>query len=120
MLDSIGSRMKINFTYPIYPELTELSKDKRAQACWTFYTLAESLRQKLGNSTEDQFGLLESELWMDPHYVQIASSVALRYQLDSPDEFAKAWPDVRRQAKVLGYPAPHDVYVRLSPRRIII
>lgn len=112
--------MKINFTYPIYPELTELSKDKRAQACWTFYTLAEQLRQKLGKSTEDQFGLLEDELWMDPHYVQIAQSVALRYQLASPDEFAKAWDDVRRQCQVLGYPQPDDIYTRLTPRKFII
>jgi hypothetical protein len=110
---------RVKFDHFTFPELTRpkgfLSPDKRAQACWYFYTLAEKLRQMLGDSTDDQFGLLEGSLWMDPHYVNIAKSVALIYGLESPDEFAKAWDEVRDQAAALGLPAPHPKYTRLAP-----
>ena len=73
--------------YPVYPDLTtpngELPNDIRAQACWYFYTLAQNLYEKLGKSTDDQFGLLDGELWMDPHYVQLARSVAFIYSSSS-------------------------------------
>jgi hypothetical protein len=114
--------MKLHLRHPIYPSLTtpqgELPKDVRAQACWYFYTLAQKLYEQLGDSTEDQFGLLEGERWMDPHYVQLARSVATLYRLESPDEFAKFWPYVERQALALGFPKPKPVY--MNPLRVVI
>ncbi len=96
-----------------------MSRDKRAQACWHFYTLAEKQREKVGSSTDDQFGLLEGNLWMDTHYVQTARSVAMIHGLTSPDEFAKAWHEVKAEAARVGLPIPHPVYARLTPRFVI-
>jgi hypothetical protein len=114
------TELHINFEKPHYPDHTEpagrLSRDPRAQACWHFYTLAEKQREKVGESTEDQFGLLETDLWMDRHYVQTARSVAMIHGLASPDDFAKAWTEVRAEALRCGLPDPHHSYVKLTPR----
>lgn len=102
-----------------YPNLTKphgaLSSDSRSQACWYFYSLAHKVYEMVGKSIEDQFGVLDDELWMDKRYVQIARSVAMQYGLESPDEFAKAWDEVRLQAIIMGLPAPRDEYTRLAP-----
>lgn len=96
-----------------------LPRDKRAQACWYFYLLAQKIKEKVGDSTEDQFGLLEGELWMDKHYVQLARSVALIYNLESPDEFAKFWPQVTEEATLCRLPNPSVEYMRLIPGVIL-
>lgn len=93
-----------------------LSNDRRAQACWHFYTLAQKQMEMVGDSTEDQFALLETDLWMDTHFIQTARSVALIHDLDSPDDFAKAWDEVRAEAAACGLPQPHPKYTRLTPR----
>lgn len=115
--------LHIKFNPPSYPDNTEplgyLSKDSRAQACWMFYTLAQKQLEMTGDSIDDQFGILEGNLWMDRHYVQTARTVAMIYGLESPDEFAKAWDDVRAEARNLGLPEPHDSYTRLTPRFIM-
>lgn len=106
---------RIKFTYPVYPELTHprgyLPDDKRAQACWYFYTIAQLSKELVGESTEDQI-ILEDDRWMDSHYVQQARSVAMMYQLESPDEMLKFWDYVALQAKELGLPAPSPKYMR--------
>lgn len=110
----------IQFEHPVYPDHTTpngfLSDDVRAQACWYFYVLAQKQKEMVGESTEDQFGLLEEYNWMDRHYIQTAKTVAMIYGLTSPDEFAKAWDDVRREAARVGLPEPHDSYTKLTPR----
>lgn len=112
--------MQLN--YPVYPDLTHpkgfLPDDKRAQACWYFYTLAQQLKERLGTSVDDQFGILEGNKWMDPHYAQLARSVARIYALESPDEFAKFWRYVKQQAESLGYPTPAAVY--MNPLQVVI
>lgn len=114
----------MNLTYFVYPALTHphgfLPHDKRAQACWYFYTLAENARQQIGDSTEDQFGLLEGHLWMDKRYEEQALAVAMLYQLDSPSEFAKFWGFVEQQAQSMGYPAPKEEYKRIMRGRIVM
>lgn len=111
--------MNVNFTPPIFPDHTQpkgaLSRDSRAQACFYFYLMAQKMKEKVGKSTEDQFGLLEGELWMDTHYVQLARSVALMYGLESPDEFAKFWTEVKQEAWICKLPIPADEYTRLAP-----
>lgn len=115
--------IRINFRPNYYPDNTYpkgfLSKDIRAQACWHFYTLAQQMKEKVGDSIEDQFGLHEEYPWMDTHYVQLAKSIALIYGLESPDEFAKAWKEVRLEAARLSLPAPHDSYAKLAPRVVL-
>jgi hypothetical protein len=112
--------VKINFTYFRFPDHTQpagaLSFDKRSQACWYFYLQAQKMKENVGKSTEDQFGILEGELWMDTHYVTLARSVALIYGLESPDEFAKAWDEVRVEAMNCKLPEPAEEYTRLAPR----
>lgn len=116
--------MKIHFTPPKFPDHTHpkgaLSRDLRAQACWYFYLLAQKQKEMVGNSTEDQFGILDEFLWMDKRYEQTARSVAMMYGLESPDEFAKAWDEVREEARACNLPAPADEYTRqLKPGLII-
>jgi hypothetical protein len=116
----IEGHLRINFNRPTYPDNTQpkgfLSDDVRAQACWHFYTLAEKQRETVGDSIDDQFGLLEGNLWMDRHYIQTARTVAMIHGLESPDEFAKAWNEVRLEAARCKLPKPHDSYTRLTPR----
>lgn len=113
--------MKIQLQHFTFPDHThpkgKLPRDKRAQACWYFYLLAQKNKEMVGDSTEDQFGLLEGELWMDKRYVQIARSVAMIYQLESPDEFAKFWEYVEAEAADCKLPAPAPEYMR--PLRLI-
>jgi hypothetical protein len=115
--------MKLNFNFPVYPDLTipngELPANKRAHACWTFYVLAEQQRRKVGNTTEDQFGIYEEFPWSDKRYEQTARSVALMYGLDSPEEFQRYWKHVERQCVALGYPRPSPEYTKPFPRILI-
>lgn len=115
--------IRLNLTYPVYPELTiqqggHLPDDKRAFACWYYYTLAQQLYEKLGDSTEDQFGLLEGEPWLNPQYEQIARSVAIRYGFPDPGPFMedRFWEVVRQQAIQLQLPIPKERYMK--PLRI--
>lgn len=111
--------MKLNLQYPTFPDLTHpngyLPNDKRAQACWYFYTIAQKAKEDIGESTEDQI-LLETDRWMDPMYENQARSVALMYQLESPDEFLKFFGFVEKQALDMGLPRPSPKYMR--PLRI--
>lgn len=126
----MSDKPEVTLNHFTYPELVIgrhayscLPNDKRAFACWYFYTIAEKSRQMIGKGDlgqgEAQFGLLDDFLWMDKRYVDQAKSVARLYQLESPNEFAKFWDCVRRQALALDYPEPHPEYTRLSPRQII-
>jgi len=107
-----------------FPDLTmpngPLSPDMRAQACWYFYTLAQKLKEMVGDSTEDQaFRLTDDEPWMDKRYEQIALSVTQMYGLESPSEFAKAWDQVRKCAKMYRLPAPAPEYTNLVRGKLI-
>jgi len=102
---------RIHFEYPVYPDLTLLPNEKRAYACWYYYTLAQKLSEMLGDgSTEAQFGILEGERWLEPRYEQIARTVAMMYGLSNPGEFMQErfWNVVEEQAVELGLPRPHD------------
>jgi hypothetical protein len=114
--------VKIHFQYHVFPSHTvpygALPDDKRAQACWFFYTRAQQMKEVVGDSTEDQI-ILEGELWMDKRYVELARTVAMMYGLESPDEFAKFWQYVKQEAWVCGLPIPADEYTRLAPGVII-
>ena len=112
--------MKVQFQYPVYPTLTLLPKKKEVYACWYYYTLAQQLYEKMGESTEDQFGILEEYPWQNPHYERIARSVAQMYSFDSPAEFLKEiiWERVKAQALELGYPEPKQIYKQ--PLKVII
>lgn len=114
------SSPKITLNYFEFPEHTTpkglLPNDKRAQACWYFYVLAQKQREMVGESTDDQFGLLESDLWMDKRYEQTARSVAMMYQLESPDEFLKFFRYVDLEAVRCKLPRPVAEYT--SPLRL--
>lgn len=119
-----GPKMKLS--YPTYPDLTIqqggfLPAENRAFALWYYYTLAQQLHEKLGKSTEDQFGLVDGDLWMDPQYERIARSVAFIYQFKDPGVFMEArfWQAVRNQAIHMGYPDPEGKdYTR--PLRLVL
>lgn len=117
------SRATIKYEYPIFPDLTipkgPLPPDKRAQACWYYYVLAQKVFEKVGDSIDNQFALYEEDMWMDKRYRSIAKSIALLYQLESPDEFAKFWEYVKRGAEQLRLPTPKEEYMKPCPRDII-
>jgi hypothetical protein len=56
----------------------------------------------LGDSTDDQFGILEGERWMDPQFEQIARSVALMYGFENPGEFMESrfWETIEGTGKL--------------------
>lgn len=114
---------KINITYPVFPDHTTptgaLPNERGAQACWYFYLLAQKNKEKVGDSIEDQFGLLEGDPWHTKHYEQIARTVAMIYQLESPAEFAKFWRYVQQEAYVCGLPTPDREYMVIQVGRLI-
>lgn len=101
---------RLNLQYPVYPDLECLPNDKRVYACWYYYTLAQKLHEMLGDSTDDQFGILEGERWMDPRFEQIARSVALMYGFENPGPFmeSRVWDCVKAQAAELHLPQPAE------------
>jgi len=104
--------MKMRLNYPTYPDLTIpkglLPNDNRAYALWYYYTLAQQLHERLGKGLEDQFGLLETDRWLDPHYEQIARSIAKIYGFKNPGDFMEPrfWKVIKDQALALDYPDP--------------
>lgn len=117
------NKPKLHLRHPIFPDLLIrnggcLPDEIGAHACWYYYTLAQKIYEKIGDSTEDQFGLLETDLWLDPHYHQLARSIATLYRLESPDSFMKFREPIARQAAKLGYPEPKNRY--MNPMRLVI
>ena len=117
--------MKMRMQYPTYPDMIIsaggfLPNDNRAFALWYYYTLAQQLYEKVGDSTEDQFGLLETDPWLDAHYERLARSVALIYGFKDPGVFMenRFWECVEKQAATMGYPQPKPKYMR--PLRIAL
>lgn len=123
-IETFGGTMHLH--PPIYPDLTQpaglLDPDPGCQACWYFYTIAESARRMAGTSIDQQIIVVEagqdnSVQWMNKNYENQARAVATLYGLDSPDDFQKYWPLVILQTQAMGYPAPHPEYtgqVRLT------
>lgn len=114
--------MKLHYNFETYPQLTHpngfLPDDKRAQACWFFYLMAQSAKETVGDGPESQI-ILEEDMWMDTHYENQARSVAAIYQLESPDEFLKFFKFVEKQAIALSLPRPDPRYMRPLRKRII-
>ena len=115
--------MKLAYEYETYPQITVprgfLPDDKRAQACWFFYLMAQSAKESVGDGPSTQI-IYDDELWMDKRYEQQARSVATIYQLESPSEFMKFWKYVEQQARDLGLPAPALEYMRPMIGKIIL
>lgn len=91
-----------------------LPMDWRAQACWRFYTLAQKVKERVGNSIEDQL-ILDDQPWQDKPYANIARSVAMMYGLESPSEFEKFWEYVDAACVQYGYPRPDSEYMHGGP-----
>lgn len=118
--------MKIEYTYPIYEDM-KISKggfladyDKASHACFHFYLLCEKLREKAGDSTEDQI-VYEGQAWTDKPYANIARGVAIRYGLADPGEFLKPAykKQVERQCVAGEFPTPHPEYWNVQPDTLI-
>lgn len=92
-----------------------LSRDAASQACWFYYTIAESASCIIGDSTEHQI-ILEGQDWMDKQYLQQARSTAMMYGVTVEDMF-KRWPEVIEEAKACGLNEPREEY--MNPKRFI-
>lgn len=110
------SEPKIKLNYFTYPQLKSLPNDKRAYACWYYYTLAMKHYEHL----KDHFGTLEHEPWLTPQYERIARSVAVIYGFENPGEFMQErfWQCVTRTAFEYGYPEP--VHAIKAPLRLVM
>jgi hypothetical protein len=120
---SLPEHLKIQIEFFTFPDHTKpaglLPHDKGAQACWYFYVLAQKQKEKVGESIDDQFGLLEGDMWMDKRYEQTARTVAMLYQLESPDDFLKYFDVVAQEAQRCDLPIPTADYTK-PLRRIIL
>lgn len=107
--------IKIIYTPIVFPDNTQpngaLSPEPGAQACFYFYLQAQKMKELVGQSTEDQFGLYDDELWMDKRYAGLARVIAQMYSLESPSAFAAYWREVQQECFVLGLPTPHQDYM---------
>lgn len=117
---------KIEFEFPIFPDSTKpkgfLSPDKESQACWYYYILCQKQKEAVGSGPESQtivvpVGQEGSVHWMDTHFVQTLSSLALIYQL-SREAILKRFPEVIQEATRLELPEPDAAY--MNPKRFVI
>lgn len=127
--DSRVTGLTLHYDYPIYEDLLEggkeggaLSIDKRSHACWTYLKQAHASLQAFGTGIDSQ--QLQYKVgeqvpdWNESRFEEIARSIAIRYQLESPSEFlndhwkARAW----QTAQVLGLTIDPRVW-QVSPGR---
>lgn len=107
----------LHFDYPYFKDQLapkgELLVDKRCHACWFYYVLAAKNRADTGTGPDSQIievdPGLNTPLWMERRYHQIATTVALIYGLSSPDEFLPFFPVVEREARRHGFEIPPDI-----------
>jgi hypothetical protein len=108
---------ELKFNYPFFTDQVEpkgrLLIDKRCHACWFYFMLATKNKNVVGKGPEDQIievdPGLETPLWMDLRYDQIARSVAMIYSLESPDEFLPYFEIVEKEANRLGFEVPFEI-----------
>lgn len=110
---------------PIFPMHTQpegrLPQRLEAQACWYYYMIAQTVKEKTGQSSEDQI-ILEGELWKRRNYIQQKLSISKVYGV-SPDDMDKHWPDVNAEVQRInftkdeacGLPIPSADYMYVSP-----
>ncbi len=76
---------------------------KECHACWYYFMLAYSSWESAGDGPESQIITVDPALqtpeWMERRFDQIARTVAMIYQLDSPEAFLPYFPIVEREAK---------------------
>jgi len=112
---------ELHYEYPYFESLVEpkgaLSIDRRSHACWYYVTLAMRARGLHNGGIDNQIiqvrvGEEGDTHWHESRDEEIARSVAIIYQLESPDEFlksdfkARAWA----QAQALGRTIHPDVW----------
>lgn len=114
--------LRITFTPFVFPDQTEpnglLVRDMGCQACWYYYVLAHKQWALVGNSIDDQFGILEGNPWLSKRYEGTARNVAMIYGLKDPSEFMKYWPLVAMECHRMGMTAPQEEYMK--PLRFIL
>ena len=111
----MSRELKLN--YPMFVDQVEpkgrLIIDRRCHACWYYYILASKNLAKVGRGPEDQIievdPGLETPLWMDLRFDQLARTIAMMYQLESPDEFLRFFPIVEQEANRLGFEVPYQI-----------
>lgn len=115
---------RMNLRYPYFQDQIEpkgrLTLDRASHACWFYYMLADKNHQKVGRGPEDQIlevdPGLETPLWMDRNFDQIARSVAILYGFDSPDDYAKFMPVVLMELDRLGIEPVMEIFDALGFR----
>lgn len=116
----------LSLSYPMYTDHIRpkgfLTYDKKTHALFHYYLLCQKLLERAGNSIEDQrFRTYEGNAWMDKPYGNIANGVAMRYGLESPDEFLQ--PELKHVVQLevarLGFPEPAGEYWNVTPGKVV-
>ena len=101
--------MRVNVPYfadQIEPK-GRLLPQPECQACWYYFMLAHQAALGVGSGPESQVIVvddsLETPLWMEHRYHQIARTVAMIYGLESPDSFLPYAPLVEKEAERIAY-----------------
>lgn len=121
--DSRLHGLSLRYEYPMFMDFIQpkgaLTLDRRSHACFYYTKLAMRARYLAGDGPESQtiqykVGETAPE-WMESRDEEIARSVAIIYQLESPDEFLKFKKEAWTQAVMfLGLPVDEEIY-RVSP-----
>jgi hypothetical protein len=103
----IDSKMgSFRVVMPIFEDQLEpkgrLIPDRGCQACWYYFMLAQQCMLAVGTGPESQIIVvddgLETPLWMENRFHQIAQTTAMLYGLESPDDFLKYAPLIEQEA----------------------
>lgn len=108
----------IQYEYPYYVDYIRphgvLTSDIACHACFHYGMLAGKARALAGTGIESQ--IIEYKVcgeipeWYESRDEEIAKSVAILYQLESPDEFLRYKAEAWAQAKTLGVELDAEIF----------
>lgn len=111
----------LHLRFPVFEDQIEpkgfLKPDKECHACWYYFMLAYASWLGAGTGPESQIIVvdpgLETPLWMEKRWHQIAKTVALIYGLESPDSFLPFAKIVEQEANRIspeGFEMPAEIW----------
>lgn len=108
----------IVFNPLVFPDHTRpngyLPDTMGAQACWWVFVTGMQRLKDVGKGPETQI-ILESELWLNTHFVQQKKSAAMIYGLPNPQLLDQYWDEVTAEAIRCGYEVPAESLIKASP-----
>ena len=85
-----------------------------AQACWWVFVTGMQRLQDVGQGPSTQI-ILETEQWLNTHFVQQKKSAAMIYGLPNAGILDQYWTEVTKEAIRCGYAVPAASLMSASP-----